>query len=134
MKSKGLVDESAPPVIRKFHRHGTEPAPMHGRFEVMLKGKPCVVEYEPDTELRDSEQVPLNEPGGIDAFVKHEVLPYAPDAWYDPVSIKVGYEISFNRYFYKPPPLRTLDEIRADIVALEQETAGLLDEITGGKQ
>jgi type I restriction enzyme M protein len=131
MKAGGLVDESAPPAIRKFHRRGTEPEPMHGRFEVMLHGKPCIVEYESDTELRDSEQVPLNEPGGIDAFIKREVLPYAPDAWYDPSSIKVGYEISFTRYFYKPQPLRSLDEIRADIVAVEKETEGLLGEIIG---
>jgi type I restriction enzyme M protein len=131
MKSQGLVDESAPPVIRKFHRRGTEPEPLHGRFEVTLHRKPCVVEYEPDTELRDSEQVPLTEPGGIDAFIKREVLPYAPDAWYDPASIKVGYEVSLTRYFYKPQPLRTLEEIRADIVALEKETEGLLGEIVG---
>jgi type I restriction enzyme M protein len=131
MKADGLVDESAPPVIRKFHRRGTEPEPMYGRFEVMLHGKPCVVEYEPDTDLRDTEQVPLTEPGGIDAFIKREVLPYAPDAWYDPASIKIGYEISFTRYFYKPQQLRTLEEIRADIVALEKETEGLLSEIIG---
>lgn len=54
------------------------------------------------------------------------------DAWYDPSSIKIGNEISFNRYFYKPQPLRTLDEIHADILALEKETEGLLDEIIGG--
>jgi type I restriction enzyme M protein len=131
MKADGLVDESAPPVIRKIHRRGTEPEPMYGRFEVMLHGKPRVVEYEPDTELRDSEQVPLTEPGGVGAFITREVLPYAPDAWYDPANLKIGYEISFTRYFYKPQPLRTLDEIRGDIVALEKETEGLLGEIIG---
>ena len=61
------------------------------------------------------------------------MLPYAPDAWYEASSIKIGYEISFTRYFYKPQPLRTLDEIRADIVDLEKETEGLLGEIVGGK-
>jgi type I restriction enzyme M protein len=59
------------------------------------------------------------------------VLPYAPDAWYDTDSVKTGYEISFTRYFYKPQPLRTLEEIRADIVALERDTEGLLAEIIG---
>ena len=54
-----------------------------------------------------------------------------PDAWYDPDSVKTGYEISFTRYFYKPQPLRTLEEIRADILALEKETEGLLGEIIG---
>ncbi len=131
MKSEGLVDESAPPVIRKFHQRGTEPDSMHGRFEVILHDKPCVVEYEPDTDLRDTEQVPLTESGGIDAFIKREVLPYALDAWYDASSIKIGYEISFTRHFYKPQPLRTLEDIRADILALEKETEGLLVEIIG---
>ena len=61
-----------------------------------------------------------------------EVLPYTPDTWYVPDSIKTGYEISLTRYFYKPQPLRTLEEIRADILALEKETEGLLGEIIGG--
>ena len=85
----------------------------------------------PDSELRDTEQVPLLEEGGIEAFIRREVLPYAPDAWVAKDSTKTGYEISFNRYFYKPQPLRTLDQIRADILALEQETEGLLAEIVG---
>ena len=91
-----------------------------------------MVEYEPDTELRDTEQVPLLEGGGIEAFIKREVLPHAPDACIDDNATKIGYEISFTRYFYKPQPLRTLAEIRADILALEKETKGLLSEIIGG--
>jgi type I restriction enzyme M protein len=71
------------------------------------------------------------EEGGIEAFIRRDVLPYAPDAWYDRDSVKTGYEISFTRYFYKPQPLRTLEEIRADIIALEKETEGLLSEIMG---
>ena len=70
--------------------------------------------------------MPLREEGGIEGFLEREVLPYAPDAWYPPEAVKVGYEISFTRYFYKPKPMRTLAEIRADILALEQETEGLL--------
>ena len=89
----------------------------------------AVVEYESDTDLRDTEQIPLLEEDGIEAFLRREVLPYAPDAWYTPGSVKVGYEISFTRHFYKPQPLRPLEEIRADILALEQETEGLLAEI-----
>ena len=65
------------------------------------------------------------------AFLRREVLPYAPDAWYDPASVKIGYEISFTRCFYKPQPLRVLEVIRADILTLEKETEGLLDEIIG---
>ena len=71
------------------------------------------------------------EEGGIEAFLRREVLPYAPDAWYVFESVKIGYEISFTRHFYKPQPLRTLEEIRADILALEKETKGLLGEIIG---
>ncbi|HOW15196.1 class I SAM-dependent DNA methyltransferase [Methanosarcina sp.] len=125
-------DESAAPVIKKVHKPGkAEADPLHGRFEATVNGKRCVVEYEPDTELRDTEQVPLLEEGGIEAFIRREVLPHAADAWIDESSIKTGYEISFTRYFYKPQPLRSLEEIRADILALEKETEGLLDEIIG---
>ena len=75
--------------------------------------------------------MPLAEPGGIDGFLNREVLPYAPDAWYEPNKVRVGYEISFNRYFYKPTAMRALEEIRADILAVERETDGLLREILG---
>ena len=98
---------------------------------VTLKSKKTVVEYEPDTDLRDTEQVPLLHPGGIKAFLWEEVLPYTPDAWYNPEAVRVGYEINFNRHFYKPQPMRSLEEIRADILALETETEGLLAEIMG---
>ncbi|PAV11513.1 restriction endonuclease subunit S [Methanosarcina spelaei] len=125
-------NELAVPVIKKVHKPGkAEADPLHGRFETTVNGKLCVGEYEPDTELRDTEQVPLLEEGGIEAFIRREVLPYAEDAWIDESSIKTGYEISFTRYFYKPQPLRSLEEIRADILALEKETDGLLDEIIG---
>ncbi len=123
--------DDAPPVIRKIHRKGTAADPLRGLFAATIGGKPAVVEYEPDPELRDTEQVPLLEEGGIEAFIQREVVPHASDAWYVPDSVKTGYEISFTRYFYKPQPLRTLAEIRADILALEKETEGLLGEIIG---
>ena len=124
--------EDAPSVIKKIHKKGTEPYPLHGSFETVMHGKTVVVEYEPDTELRDTEQVPLLEEGGVEAFLKREVLPYSTDAWYQSHSVKIGYEISFNRYFYKPKPMRILDEISADIRAVEAETEGLLGDILGG--
>lgn len=124
-------DEKGIPVIKKIHKGKVAAAPLHGLFEVRVNGKPCVVEYESDSDLRDTEQVPLLEPGGIDAFVQREVLPYVADAWVDQSNIKIGYEISFTRYFYKPQPLRSLEEIRTDILALEKESEGLLDEILG---
>jgi type I restriction enzyme M protein len=128
-------DEAAARVIKKVHKPGkSQSDPLHGHFEASVEGKACVVEYEPDSELRDTEQVPLLEEGGIEAFIRREVLPYAPDAWVAKDSTKTGYEISFNRYFYKPAPLRTLDQIRADILALEQETEGLLAEIVGAER
>ncbi len=122
----------APPVIRKIHRPGVAADPLRGLVPVQIDGMPVVVEYAPDPELKDSEQAPLLEEGGIGGFLRREVLPYAADAWYDPGSVKVGYEISFTRYFYRPQPLRAPEAIWADIRALEQEAEGLLAEIRGG--
>ena len=132
LKERAERAEDAPPVIKKIHKRGVAPDPLRGLFEATVAGKACVVEYEPDTDRRDTEQVPLLEEGGIEAFLRREVLPHAPDAWYVPDSVKTGYEVSFTRYFYKPQPLRALEEIRADILALERETEGLLGEIVGG--
>ena len=131
LKENGKRSENAPPVIRKIHRRSVDPDPLHGLFLTTIDGKPAVVEFEPDPELRDTEQVPLLEDGGVDGFLRREVLPYAPDAWYLPDRVKIGYEISFTRHFYKPQPLRPLEDIRQDILALEQETEGLLAEIVG---
>ena len=124
----------APPVIRKLHQPGVEADPLRGLFPASVDGKQMVVEYEPDKDLRDTEQVPLLEEGGIEGFLRREVLPYAPDAWYDPGRVKVGYEISFTRYFYQPQPLRPPEEIWADIRALERESEGLLGEIFNEKE
>ena len=131
LREHGTRSESAPAVIRRIHKRGTEAHPLRGLFEATISGKSAVVEYEPDTDLRDTEQVSLREQGGIEAFLRREVLPYAADAWYHPDRVKIGYEINFNRYFYKAEPMRTLAEIRADIVALEEETQGLIGKIVG---
>lgn len=90
------------------------------------------IDEEPDPDLRDTEIVPFTYEGGIEAFMKNEVLPYAPDAWVDEKKTQVGYEISFTKYFYKPVELRSLDEILADLKALERETEGMMTEIIGG--
>ena len=131
LKESGDPSESAPPVVKKIYKRDTEADPLRGRFATTINGKPTVVEHEPDTDLRDTEQIPLQEEGGIEGFLRREVLPYAADAWYQPDSVKIGYEISFTRYFYKLKPMRTLEEIRADILAVEKETEGLLGEILG---
>jgi len=125
--------ETAPPVIAKVHKPGKAKAdPLRGLFEAAVDGKPAIVEYEPDSDLRDTEQVPLLEEGGIESFIRREVLPYTPDAWIKEDATKVGYEISFTRHFYKPQPLRSLEEIRADILAIEKEAEGLLDGLLKG--
>ena len=132
LKETNARAADAPPVICKVHKKGTRPDPLRGLFAARIAGKPAVVSYEPDAALRDTEQVPLLEADGIEGFLRREVLPYAPDAWYAADSVKVGYEISFTRAFYRPRPLRPLEEIRADILATEQETEGLLEKILGG--
>ena len=132
LKTTGSRGETAPPVIRKIHKRGFEADPLRGLFKAEVDGRTVVVEYEPDTDLRDTEQIPLQEVDGIEAFLRREVLPYAPDAWYNPRTVKTGYEISFNRYFYKPEPMRPLAEIQADILAAEAASEGLLAEIIGG--
>ena len=131
LKAENERDENAAPIIRKLLPSNTEANPPQGKVEVTLKGKPAVVEYEPDPDLRDTEQIPLLHPGGIEAFLREEVLPYTSDAWYNPEAVKVGYEINFNRHFYKPQLMRPLEDIRADIIGLEKETEGLLAEIVG---
>ena len=86
------------------------------------KGKP-----KSDSNLKDTENVPMKE--SIAEYFKKEVLPFAPDAWYDKTKMKVGYDIPVTKYFYKYEPLRNLEEISKEIVVLEQETDGLLKEI-----
>jgi type I restriction enzyme M protein len=88
------------------------------------KGKP-----EPDSDLRDTENVPLKE--DIEEYFAREVLPHVPDAWIDQRKTKTGYEIPLNRHFYRYEPPRPLEEIAADVKALESEILSLLAEITG---
>jgi type I restriction enzyme M protein len=124
----GKVDEDGIPIIKKIHKQGN-PDPLHGLFERVIGGKMVLVEYESDPSLRDTEQIPLLEDGGIEAFFQREVLPYTKGAWIDDTKTQIGYEISFTRHFYKPVQMRTLDEIIADIKKIEAETDGLLNEI-----
>jgi type I restriction enzyme M protein len=132
LKEDGRIAEDGVAVIRRIHKAGKVAAdPLRGLFPVTIAGKRCVVEYEPDSGLRDTETVPLKDLGGIEAFIRREVLPHAPDAWIDEAKTTIGYEISFTRYFYKPQPLRPLEAIRADILAVQQETEGLLASIIG---
>ncbi len=88
-----------------------------------LEGNP----KKPDTSLRDFEKIPLKD--DVDSYFQREVIPHLPDAWMDRKRDRVGYEINFTRFFYEFKPLRSLEEIKSDILALEAETDGLLGEI-----
>lgn len=87
------------------------------------KGKDLII-YESDSELRDSEKIPVGE--DIHEYFLREVKPYAPDAWINLLATRIGCEISFNKYFYEPKPLRSLEENEADILALDSESQGLI--------
>ena len=136
MAELGVKDAGAKPVVKKVGKvkagAEAEVDALYGSYHQTIGGKPAIVEYEPDTELRDTEQVPFLEGGGIEAFFRREVLPHASDAWIDASKTVIGYEISFTRHFYKPQSLRSLQEIEADIRALEQETEGLLEDVLVG--
>jgi len=94
----------------------------NGNIEEDRKGNPL-----PDADLRDFENVPLKE--DVEEYFNREVLPHLPDAWIDYAKTKVGYEINFTKYFYQYKPLRSLEEIRKDILALETETDGMIKEV-----
>lgn len=93
-----------------------------GNVVLDSKGKP-----KSDAKLRDIENIPLKE--SIDDFFETEVLPFVPDAWYNPKETKIGYEVNFAKYFYQYQAPRTLAAITNDILAIEQETENLLKEI-----
>ena len=101
------VDENAKEVIAKKNKDGS-------------------VEYEKDPDLSDTEQIPLLYEGGIKEYFNKEVLPYASDAWIEEDKTKIGYEILFSKYFYKPSELRSLNEIELEISQIEKEAQELL--------
>jgi len=129
-------DEDAAKVIKKVHKltgsklddlltkldATSDELPDHGYWPTGDAGE--YIEYEADSDLRDSENVPLKD--DIHAYFLREVRPHVGDAWLDISSVKIGYEISFNRYFYQHKPLRDLSEVARDILQLEKETEGLL--------
>jgi type I restriction enzyme M protein len=132
-------DESAEKVIGKTYKlHGEKLEQLLERFGCTAAELPHYgyyptgkrdeyLTYEPETELRDSETVPLKE--SIYSYFLREVQPHVAEAWIDLEKTKIGYEISFNRYFYQHKPLRTLEEVSRDIIALEQENDGLIMDI-----
>lgn len=85
--------------------------------------------YETSSDLRDSESIPLKQ--NIHDYFKAEVQPHISEAWLNMESVKIGYEISFNKYFYRHKPLRSLAEVAQDILTLEKQADGLISEILG---
>ncbi len=134
-------DEKAAKVVKKVHKLTGE------KLEKLLERLGCTegnlsdfgyyptdksgeyLEYESESDLRDSENIPLSE--SIHDYFLREVKPYVDEAWINLESIKIGYEISFNRYFYRHKPLRSIEEVSAEILELEKESEGLLKEILG---
>lgn len=107
----------------------------------LKKIRPYITETDPeakevageaDPELRDTENIPFQYEGGIHTFMEKEVLPYAPDAYVDEDKTKIGYEISFTKYFYKPVQLRDMKDILASLAELEKESEGVMDDIVRG--
>jgi type I restriction enzyme M protein len=93
------------------------------------------ITYETSSDLRDSESIPLSSQGNSDNLIHQyfldEVKPHVSEAWINLDSVKIGYEISFNKYFYRHKPLRALEEVASDIIALEQKAEGLIAQILG---
>ncbi|GAA3939076.1 N-6 DNA methylase [Chitinophaga oryziterrae] len=102
-----------------------EDLPHYGWYPSGKSGE--YIQYETEGDLRDTENVPLKD--NIYSYFQKEVLPHVPEAWINLEATKIGYEISFNKYFYRHKPLRSLEEITADILALEKESDGLIQEI-----
>ena len=96
------------------------------------KDATAVATDEPDTDLRDTENIPFTYEGGIEAFMQNEVLTYAPDAYIDEKKTQIGYEISFTKYFYKPVELREMHDIIESLNSLEKEADGMMADIMGG--
>jgi type I restriction enzyme M protein len=126
--TRGELDAALSPVMKKA---GKVPAPVKKALVAALMVRDPDAEPvagEPDSSLRDTENVPLSE--GVDEFIAREVLPFVPDAWVDDSKTKIGYEIPFTRQFYQYSPPRPLKDIDTDIRASEARILKLLSEVT----
>lgn len=129
VKADAPADPAREALYGNYYAQAESEAPAKGKRKT--KAQTVLTTFEPDPDLRDTEQVPLQEAGGIEAFFRREVQPFAPDAWIDENATRIGYEISFARHFHRPKPLRSLEEIRDEILKLEERTEGLLKKIVG---
>lgn len=139
VKAVSVRDEGAQPVVKKRHkltaqklvpllaqlRTSEDRLADYGYWPTGQAGE--YIEYEPDSEARDTENVPLKE--DIHAYFVREVRPHVADAWLNVEKTQIGYEISFNRYFYQHEPLRPLEEVTREILELEAQTEGLLKKL-----
>ena len=100
-----------------------------GDFGLYKQADGSYLTFATNVDLRDSESVPLKD--SIHRYFCAEVKPHVEEAWINRDSFKIGYEISFNKYFYRHKPLRSLDEVTADILMLEQQADGLISDILG---
>lgn len=134
-RAMSVTDPKAEPVVKKEHKADAKDLEaLEMTFKVdrerfadygyhkTAKGK--FIEYEPDSDLRDTEKIPVKE--DIYEYFKREVSPYVKDAWINLPPTKIGCDISFNKYFYKPVLLRTLEENQADIIALDEKSQGYI--------
>ena len=133
-RAMSVTDPAAEPVIKKTHKASSKDIEkLTTTFGVdidklsdygyIASGKEYL-EYETDGELRDTEKIPVKE--DIYEYFQREVRPYVDDAWINLPPTKIGCEISFNKYFYKPAQLRSLDENEADILALDEKSQGFI--------
>ena len=133
-RAMSVSDPEAAPVIKKEHKANSKDIEklesVYGIATEVIedygytKQGMGYVEYEADSDLRDSEKVPVKE--DIYEYFQREVRPYVADAWINLPPTKIGCEISFNKYFYKPAPLRSLAENEADILALDEKSQGFI--------
>lgn len=133
-RAMSVADPAAKPVIKRVHKVGSKDiAYLQDTFGIQeqeladygyTKSGYTFLEYETDSDLRDSEKIPVKE--DIHEYFLREVRPYVADAWISLPATKIGCEISFNKYFYKPAPLRTLEENEADIRALDEQSQGFI--------
>ncbi|MCR5191039.1 MAG: type I restriction-modification system subunit M [Bacteroidales bacterium] len=141
-RAMSMTDPEAQPVIKKKHKVGSKDVESlmdtygidekrladYGFFPGEKGSYVCqYVEYEPDSDLRDTEKIPVKE--DIYDYFQREVRPYVADAWINLPPIKIGCEISFNKYFYKPAPLRTLEENEHDILELDRQSQGFIQSL-----
>lgn len=134
-RAMSVADPKAEPVVKKEHKANSKDIEkLCGAYDVdvallcdygyFVTDKQTYLEYETDTELRDMEKIPVKE--NIYDYFQREVRPYVVDAWINLPATKIGCEISFNKYFYKPTPLRSLEENEADILALDEQSQGFI--------